>query len=169
MVWASVLALPPGMKVHVRTSHSVDKPERRHGLSDKVGFHSPNEECSQLALVGWIPSGHPSAWRLVASDDKPDETIIDAHDGDVVRLRSHQRARLDALIVAYEGKGVVRTPERFEVAVAIITLRYGRRSENRMARLREPWTWNGYVVEILGIDSRHARVKIRHARRPALE
>jgi hypothetical protein len=116
----------------------------RHGSSDEIG-------------------------RLMASDDKPDATIIDAHEGEVVRLRRHQRARLDALTVVYELAGERRTAQGLYQAIALITLRCGRRSEQRMARLREPWTWNGYVVEVLRIDSQHARVKLRHARRPTDE
>jgi hypothetical protein len=121
--------------------------------------------CVVSATVLALLTGHPTAGRLVASDDKPDETIIDAREGDVVRLSRHQRARLDALTVTYEGTGELKTEQRAYVAFALITLRYGRHSAQRMARLREAWTWNGYVVEVLGIDSHHARVKLRHARR----
>jgi hypothetical protein len=54
-----------------------------------------------------------------------EEAVIDAQEGDVVRLSRHQRARLDALIVIYEGTGQLRTGKGVCIRIAMITLRCG--------------------------------------------
>ena len=158
----SVLALPTGTKVHVAFSQQVNEREGRAWPSDRIGFHWPSEESPLLSLIGWIPSGHLTGRKRVSSDDTTEATIIDAHEGEVVRLRQRQSARLDALTVVYEIAGERKTAEGVYQALAVISVRAGRHAARRNARIGEPWTWNGYVVQVVGVDGAHARVRLRH-------
>jgi hypothetical protein len=46
-------------------------------------------------------------------------------------------------MIVYEGTGERKTAQRVYEAFAVITLRRSGHSAQRLARLREPWTWNG--------------------------